>query len=291
VLVSTEDRNTAGATSSQALDGRAPHAPVAAASSKVSIRGVHRRFAGKRGADVHAFGPVDLEIGNGEFLCLIGPSGCGKSTLLRAIAGLVAPSEGSIEIAVDAARQPIAMVFQDYGIYPWKTVEANVRFGLQLAGVSRQEIGRRVHKWLELLRIEDFAKAYPHTLSGGMRQRVAIARALAVEPQILLMDEPFAALDAQLREILQDELLALWQADRRTVVFVTHSLEEAIILGDRVAVMSSRPGQIVEVVDVPFERPRTGALRNRPEFGQLRGQLWQLLQSEIEPTRTSGQGE
>jgi len=118
-----------------------------------------------------------------------------------------------------------------------------------------------------------------------------LMRTLVVEPQILLMDEPFAALDAQLREILQDELLALWQADRRTVVFVTHSLEEAIILGDRVAVMSSRPGQIVEVVDVPFERPRTGALRNRPEFGQLRGQLWQLLQSEIEPTRTSGQGE
>jgi NitT/TauT family transport system ATP-binding protein len=278
-LVSSQDRKTREA-AVPAADRIEP------ARSKVSIRGTHCRFTGKRGSEVHAFGPVDLEIGDGEFLCLIGPSGCGKSTLLRAIAGLVVPNAGDIEIAVEGTRPPIAMVFQDYGIYPWKTVEANVRFGLQLTGVSRQETKRRVDKWLEALRLQDFAKAYPHTLSGGMRQRVAIARALAVEPQILLMDEPFAALDAQLREVLQDELLALWQADRRTVVFVTHSLEEAIVLGDRVAVMSSRPGRIVDVVDVPFDRPRTGALRNQAEFGQLRGQLWQLLQSEIEPERT-----
>ena len=267
---------------------RAERSPVpepSAPPSKISIRAATRRFSGVRGAEVHALGPVDIEIAEGEFVCLVGPSGCGKSTLLRSIAGLTKPSSGEIDIEVNDAKgkQPIAMVFQDYGIYPWKTVESNVRFGLQLAGVSRSEARERVAKWLDRLRLSDFAKAYPHTLSGGMRQRVAIARALAVEPQILLMDEPFAALDAQLREVLQEELLALWQADRRTVVFVTHSLEEALVLGDRVLVMSNRPGRIVASIKVPFDRPRTGGLRNDPLFGELRAHLWDLLRAEIEP--------
>jgi NitT/TauT family transport system ATP-binding protein len=257
--------------------------PSGPSRTKIAITGVTRRFHVAGDVVVEALGPIDLEIAEGEFVCLVGPSGCGKSTLLRSIAGLTAPSTGQIDLEVDLdGRSPLAMVFQDYGIYPWKTVESNVRFGLQLAGVPRAEARARARVWLERLRLSDFAKAYPHTLSGGMRQRVAIARALAVEPQILLMDEPFAALDAQLREVLQDELLALWQADRRTVVFVTHSLEEALVLGDRVVVMSNRPGRIVESYRVPFERPRSGALRNDPAFGAARAHLWQLLREEID---------
>jgi NitT/TauT family transport system ATP-binding protein len=259
--------------------------------SCISIRGVTRRFNGSGGREVDALGPIDLEIAWGEFVCLVGPSGCGKSTLLRALAGLCLPSTGEIDVTARLdGGHVISMVSQDYGIYPWKTVESNVRFGLQLAGVGRKDAKARVSFWLERLHLTDFAKAYPHTLSGGMRQRVAIARALAVEPQILLMDEPFAALDAQLREVLQEELLALWQADRRTVVFVTHSLEEALVLGDRVVVMSSRPGRLVASLEVPFERPRTGASRNDPRFGEVRGQLWELLKNEIEPSAVAAGG-
>jgi NitT/TauT family transport system ATP-binding protein len=249
----------------------------------IDIRGVRRVFLRPRGEPLPALGPIDLSVADGEFLCIVGPSGCGKSTLLRAVAGLVAPSEGTIDVALTRPRRTaISMVFQDYGIYPWKTVAQNVAFGLALDGVGRRETRARVAEWLARLGLADFADAYPNTLSGGMRQRVAIARALVVEPEVLLMDEPFAALDAQLREVLQDQLLELWQADRRTVVFVTHSLEEALVLGDRVVVMSGRPGTVVESVEVPFGRPRTGDLRALPEFGALRGRLWDLLRREVE---------
>ena len=165
------------------------------------------------------------------------------------------------------------MVFQDYGIYPWKTVRANVEFGLRLSGCSRAERREIADSWLSRLGLTDFAGAYPGALSGGMRQRVSIARALAVDPEVLLMDEPFAALDAQLREILQDELLAIWQARRRTVVFVTHSLEEALLLGDRVVVMSARPGRIISDITVPFERPRSGHGTHRASLRQVAGEL------------------
>jgi NitT/TauT family transport system ATP-binding protein len=176
------------------------------------------------------------------------------------------------------------MVFQDYSIYPWKTVLANARVGLDVGGVPRKEGDERARRWLERLGLGEFLDAYPDTLSGGMRQRVSIARALAVEPEILLMDEPFAALDAQLRTILQDELLAIWQADRRTVVFVTHSLEEAILLGDRVVVMSARPGRLVADVPVTFDRPRSPALRGEPEFAALEQQVWEVLRGEVDRT-------
>ena len=178
------------------------------------------------------------------------------------------------------------MVFQEYSIYPWKRVLANARFGLDVSKVSKKEGNERAMKYLEKLGLADRARSFPAQLSGGMKQRVAIARALAVEPEILLMDEPFAALDAQMRQILQEELLALWQADRRTVLFVTHSLEEAILLGDRVLVMSARPGKILASKKVPFERPRTAAIRTATEFRELEAELWDLLRAEAQQAET-----
>jgi NitT/TauT family transport system ATP-binding protein len=253
----------------------------AGASAKISARGVERHF-GSKGATVHALGPLDLDIADGEFVCIVGPSGCGKSTFLRMVAGLINPTVGEIDIDARDDRRPTAMVFQEYSIYPWKKVLDNVRFGLDLQGVPKKEGNERARSYLAKLGLADRAGAYPAELSGGMKQRVAIARALAVEPEILLMDEPFAALDAQMRQILQDELLELWQADRRTVLFITHSLEEAILLGDRVIVMSARPGTFLTSMPVPFERPRTADVRNSPEFAQLTGELWAVLRGEVE---------
>ncbi|WP_433467066.1 ABC transporter ATP-binding protein [Spirillospora sp. CA-128828] len=279
---------------SEPAPGRDPEPSV-----KIRATGVERRFRrgrarlplpGRRPAaagEVHALGPLDLGVATGEFCCLVGPSGCGKSTFLRLVAGLLRPSAGRLEIRA-TAPDPAAMIFQDYGIYPWKTVLANVRFGLDVQGVPRKEATARARDWLGRMGLTDFADSYPAALSGGMRQRVSIARALAVEPEILLMDEPFAALDAQLRTILQEELLAICNADRRTVLFVTHSLEEAIVLGDRVLVMSARPGRILAERVPPFGRPRSGDVRNSPECAELKAELWHLLRGEVEPSeRTS----
>ncbi|MFI1028175.1 ABC transporter ATP-binding protein [Streptomyces sp. NPDC020951] len=245
---------------------------------KLSARDLTRTFGRGPGA-VDALGPLELAVAPGEFTCVVGPSGCGKSTLLRIAAGLLRPSTGTLEIRTSNPR-PAAMIFQDYGIYDWKTVRANVRFGLDVQRVPRREATARADDWLARMGLAGFADAYPATLSGGMRQRVAIARALAVEPEILLMDEPFAALDAQLRTILQDELLDLTQATRTTTLFITHSLEEAIVLGDRVLVMSARPGRIIAEHRPPFPRPRTGDIRSTPEFTALKDELWDLLRRE-----------
>lgn len=248
---------------------------------KLSARDLTRTFGRGPGA-VAALGPLDLSVTAGEFVCVVGPSGCGKSTLLRIAAGLLRPSTGRLEIRTTSPR-PAAMIFQDYGIYDWKTVRANVRFGLDIQRVPRREADARADTWLARMGLSDFADAYPATLSGGMRQRVAIARALAVEPELLLMDEPFAALDAQLRMILQDELLELTQTTRTTTLFITHSLEEAIVLGDRVLVMSARPGRVIAEHHPPFPRPRTGDIRSAPEFNELKSELWDLLRKEAVP--------
>jgi NitT/TauT family transport system ATP-binding protein len=267
------------------MPGSAYEAPFA-----VRAAAVERSFVSRR-SNVHALGPVDLTVAAGQFVCIVGPSGCGKSTLLRIVAGLVRPSEGTVEVRSGSEPVPsIATVFQNYGIFPWKTVQENIRFGLDIRGMSRDAANARARDWLARLGLEQFGKHYPGTLSGGMQQRVAIARALAVEPELLLMDEPFAALDAQLRHVMQDELLALWQSDRRTVLFVTHSLEEALILGDRVLVMSARPGRILADIDVPFPRPRAGEVRSDPQFGELIGQLWQLLRGEVAQPVAAGTG-
>jgi NitT/TauT family transport system ATP-binding protein len=258
------------------------------AAGKIVARAVERHF-GAGSTRVLALGPFDLTIADGEFVTIVGPSGCGKSTFLRLVAGLVRPSAGTIEIqtrdrteANGGAHNATAMVFQEYSIFPWKTVRDNVRLGLDIAGVRKREGNARALEYLTKLGLADRAKSRPDTLSGGMKQRVAIARALAVEPEILLMDEPFAALDAQLRTVLQEQLLELWQSDQRTVVFVTHSLEEAILLGDRVVVMSARPGRLLKSVDVPFPRPRSAEIRHTPEFVALQAELWDLLRREVD---------
>jgi NitT/TauT family transport system ATP-binding protein len=273
-------------------NGSAPSAPVLERGEpKIVATDVERDFSGRR-TNVQALGPFSLTIHDGEFICIVGPSGCGKSTFLRITAGLLNPTAGDVRIRPGASTGPAtAMVFQEYGILPWKTVEQNVRLGLEIRGVRRGDSTAPVEKWLSRMGLADFAKSYPATLSGGMRQRVSIARALAVEPEILLMDEPFAALDAQLRLLLQEELLTIWEEDRRTVILVTHSLEEALLLGDRVVVMSARPGRMIGDFRVPFERPRSPELRSTREFAEMQQRIWDLLRSEVTSTMTSGMEE
>lgn len=250
--------------------------------AKIVSRELTKIFPSRHGA-VHALGPLDLTIRDGEFVSIVGPSGCGKSTLLRVIAGLHRPSSGELVVRGSVNDRPLtSVVFQDYSIYPWKTVRQNVRLGLDLAGDRKSRSNVLVDEWLTKLGLEDFADHFPASLSGGMRQRVAIARALVVEPEVILMDEPFAALDAQLRTILQDELLQLWENDKRTVVFITHSLEEALVLSDRIVVMGARPGQVVADYRVPFGRPRDRHVRTDPRFASFQEEIWDTLKGEVE---------
>ena len=246
----------------------------------VEIDALAKRFA-VDGGEIVALSAITVAIGEGEFVCLLGPSGCGKSTLLKIVAGLVEPSAGAIRIdgrAVTAPGPDRAVVFQDYALFPWMTVADNVEFGLAARGVERV---RRRAVSTELLRavgLTDFAEKYPHHLSGGMKQRVSIARALAVDPVLLLMDEPFGALDAQTRFVMQQELLRIWHAYRKTVLFVTHSIDEALYLADRVLVMTARPGRIKAEIRVAAERPRD---ISSPEFSRLRRQALDLMADEI----------
>ena len=258
---------------------------------RISARAAERSYATRKSL-VHALGPLDLDVQEGEFLCIVGPSGCGKSTFLRLVAGLINPTSGSIDIRhVNPARHLVATVFQDHSIFPWQTVERNVRTGLDIAtNLSKQEKAEPVGYWLARLGLADFAKSYPAQLSGGMRQRVSIARALAVDPEILLMDEPFASLDAQLRLLLQEELIKLWEQDRRTVIFITHSLDEAIFLSDRVVIMSARPGVLRAEVPIDFPRPRSHELRGTPEFAQLVERTWDVLRDEVMTELDPGSG-
>ena len=210
-------------------------------------------------AEVLALDEINLTIEDGEFVSLLGPSGCGKSTLLKIAAGLLDTTQGSIAIDGTEVKAPgpeRAVVFQDYALFPWMSVEDNVEFGLEARGVSAAARRQKSAELLKVVGLEDFAKRFPHHLSGGMKQRVSIARALAVEPKFLLMDEPFGALDAQTRSVMQEELLRIWKLYRKTVIFVTHSIEEAIYLSDRIVVMTARPGRIKTIIEVPDERPR-----------------------------------
>ncbi len=239
---------------------------------------------------VLALDDISLRIAPGEFLCIVGPSGCGKSTLLRILAGLDHQSGGRITVDAEGWAVENAMVFQDSGLFPWMSVEANVSFGLMTRNVPAREAAERVEAALKLVGLAKFRRHYPHQLSGGMRQRSAIARAFVTDPAMLLMDEPFAALDAQNRLILQAELVRIWGQTGKTVVYVTHSIEEALLLGDRCVVMTAQPGRIKQTIDVPFPRPRDLlTLSASAEFGKLKLDIWRVLEEEVMRARAEAE--
>jgi len=247
----------------------------------VEIAALRKEYVSAAGS-VLALSGIDLSVSPGEFLCIVGPSGCGKSTLLRILAGLDTQTSGTIN--VDAAGWPVqnAMVFQESGLFPWMSVEANVGFGLMTRGVPPFEAAERVEAALKLVGLTKFRNHYPHQLSGGMRQRSAIARAFVTDPGMLLMDEPFAALDAQNRVILQAELVRIWEQTGKTVIYITHSIEEALLLGDRTVVMTAQPGRIKQIIDVPFPHPRNlMTLSASAEFGQMKLDIWRVLEAEV----------
>jgi NitT/TauT family transport system ATP-binding protein len=253
---------------------------------KIELLDVTKEFPVRdSGVPFTALSGVSLSVASGEFLTLVGPSGCGKSTLLDLLTGLATPTRGEIKldgVPVTGPGLDRGIVFQQYALFPWRTALANVEFGLEAKSVPRRERRELAGHYLDLVGLTGFAERYPHELSGGMRQRVAIARSLAYDPAVLLMDEPFAALDAQTRESLQEELLRIWEATGKTVVFITHGIDEAVYLGQRVAVMTSAPGRIREVVEVSFDS-REGDLRGTARFGEYRHAIWSLLREEAIP--------
>lgn len=264
-----------------------------AAASKIEITNVSRTFNVRKNGGTgkekfFALKDFNLSVNEGEFLTIVGPSGCGKSTLLDLLIGLNHADEGEIRIDGKAITGPAldrGIVLQGYALFPWRTVRRNVEFGLEIKGIPKKERGEIADKYIRLVDLENFSDHFPYELSGGMQQRVAIARALAYDPEVLLMDEPFAAVDAQTRETMQDELLRIWEKTHKTIVFVTHSIEEAVGLADRVAVMTRQPGRIKEVVNVNLPRPRRiGDVRNKPDFSILSHRVWELLQDEQERT-------
>ena len=252
---------------------------------KVSIQGVEKKYNTRKG-EVVALNGVDFDIKENEFICVIGPSGCGKSTLLNIIAGLLEPTSGQILVdgkPINGTGTDRGVVFQQYALFPWLTVKKNVEFGLKLKGLSKEECDAIAMKYLKMVELEKFADSYPKELSGGMKQRVAIARAYAMNPEVLLMDEPFGALDAQTRTQLQSELLKAWQEENKTCFFVTHDIEEAIVLATRVVIMSARPGRIKEVVDIDIPYPRDQETKMSERFIELKNYIWgQVYQEYLE---------
>jgi NitT/TauT family transport system ATP-binding protein len=239
---------------------------------------------------VTALDGVSLDVDDSEFVSILGPSGCGKSTLLRIIDGLLEPTSGTVQIdgaEVTGSGQDRGMVFQSFNLFPWRTVRDNIEFGLEVAGVDKDERRKTAQEYIDLVGLTDFGDSYPKELSGGMQQRVGLARALAIDPEILLMDEPFGALDAQTRELMQTELLKIWSKNQKTSVFITHDIEEAIFLSDRVVVLTDRPGRIHEIINVPFDRPRYGRdLKADAKFGELRERIWDLLFEDTQQPAT-----
>ena len=252
---------------------------------KVSIQGIEKKYNTRKG-EVVALNGVNFDIKENEFICVIGPSGCGKSTLLNIIAGLLEPTAGQILVdgkPIQGTGTDRGVVFQQYALFPWLTVKKNVEFGLKLKGLSKDECDSIAMKYLKMVELEKFADSYPKELSGGMKQRVAIARAYAMNPEVLLMDEPFGALDAQTRTQLQTELLKAWQEENTTCFFVTHDIEEAIVLATRVVIMSARPGRIKEVVDIDIPYPRDQETKMSERFIELKNHIWgQVYQEYLE---------
>jgi ABC-type nitrate/sulfonate/bicarbonate transport system ATPase subunit len=254
----------------------------------IEIEGIGRRFNTRDGGSFEALKDVSFSVNDKEFFSIIGPSGCGKTTLLKMVAGLVKPTAGRIDIDGRTVMGPgddRAMVFQQFVLLPWADILTNVGFGLELRGMSRKESRAAARPHLEQVGLTRFAEHYPHELSGGMQQRVGLARALAVGPDILLMDEPFGALDAQTRQLMQEDLMRLWEVEQKTVIFVTHSMDEAAYLSDRVLVMDTHPGRVREILDVPLPRPREEGVRRSPVFNELTSHMWLELRGMMgDPT-------
>lgn len=233
---------------------------------------------------VVAFQDMDLDVPDCKTLCIVGPSGCGKTTLLRCLAGLLPPTSGRILLDGQSVTEPsphVAMVFQHFGLFPWKTVRDNVAYGLKLKGIPHSEWDDRLRPYLELVGLTGFERMYPYQLSGGMQQRAGLVRALVLNPHVLLMDEPFGALDAQTRELLQEELLRILERERKTMVFITHSIDEAIVLGDQIAVLSARPGRVRELIEVGLPSSRTAEdVRGSARYNELRQHIWEELRPQ-----------
>lgn len=264
---------------------------------KLQIQGVRKEYISPRtGEMVNALEPVDLALGQGEFLSIVGPSGCGKSTLLKIVAGIDQATEGHVLLDGKPTEGPgpdRALVFQQYVLFPWKTVWENVEFGLRAAGMAKPERDAVVRRWLDTVGLSGFTTRFPHELSGGMQQRCALARALALDPRVLLMDEPLAAIDAQTRVILQEELLTVWgqerpPSERKSVVYVTHAIDEAVFLSDRVVVMSARPGRIKAVINIDLPRPRRFETRATEGYARLVQRIWQEIAGELGASLRSG---
>jgi NitT/TauT family transport system ATP-binding protein len=249
---------------------------------RVILENVSKTYVDRRGRAVPALDAIDLVVESQELLAVLGPSGCGKSTLLNMIAGLLAPTRGAIWLdgELPEGRAATAMVFQEFALFPWRTVRGNVEFGLEERGVPAAARARRAQAFIELTGLDGFESKYPHQLSGGMRQRAGIARALAVEPAVLLMDEPFSALDAQTRQLMQEELLAIWSRTRQTVVYVTHNIHEAVYMADRVIVLSRRPGRVLAEVKIDLDRPRTERTMAEPAFVTAVERIWALIREQ-----------
>lgn len=255
-----------------------PAASAGNGKSRIRVKGL-----GKRYGALEVFRNVDFAVGESEIVAIVGPSGCGKTTLLRCIDGLLPHDSGEIRVGDVRVTEPIAgvaMVFQHFGLFPWKTVYQNVAYGLRMAGAGKAEIERKVPEFIRMVGLSGFEKAFPYQMSGGMQQRCGLARALALEPNVLLMDEPFAAVDAQTREILQFELLRIWQQRPTAMIFVTHSIEEAVLLGHRVIVLKGRPSTIHETIVIDLVHPRTRATLREPRFAELRERVWSTLMRE-----------
>ena len=252
---------------------------------KLKIDNVKKIYNSRNG-EMIALNGVNLDIAENEFICVVGPSGCGKSTLLNIIAGLLEPTSGAVYCdgkKVEGTGTERGVVFQQYALFPWMTVKKNVMFGLKLQGIKGKEAEEKAMKYIKMVQLEDFLDHYPKELSGGMKQRVAIARAYAVNPSVLLMDEPFGALDAQTRTQLQSELLETWEKEQKTCFFITHDVDEAIILAQKVIIMSARPGRIKEIVNIDIPYPRTQETKMSPEFLELKNHIWgQVYQEYLE---------
>jgi NitT/TauT family transport system ATP-binding protein len=251
----------------------------------IVVRGVTKVFSrAEGGGDIHALGPIDLDLKAGEFFTVVGPSGCGKSSLLEIIAGISSPTQGEFHFEGKPVKgqvpDGVGVVFQEDACFPWMDVASNIAVGMHKSQLGQEEREARVNGALDLMGLRDFRHSYPAQLSGGMRQRVCIARTMVMAPRLILLDEPFGALDQQTRLLMGDELLKLWRRTNTTVFLITHALDEAAMLSDRIGIMSSRPGRLIEIVETGWERERTSEVVERPEFGRITARLWKVLRDE-----------